>query len=353
MRRDPASLERAAAELDDRVGSIAGRPPTDSRLPAGLRPLASGGKGVIRRTLAWYTGWQVDQLRSVATAAAAAVRALTGQVVEDGIAISRLERRVKDLERAREPVGDAARTVISPAARSRQVQRALDYVHFEDTFRGSAAEVARKQAGYVDHFRDAPGRIVDLGCGRGEFVQLLGEAGLTAYGVDMNPDMVTACHERGLNAIEADLLDHLREVAPGTLGGIFSAQVVEHLDPDSVVDLFELASTALARGGRLVIETLNPTSLYTFATALYVDPGHVRPMHPQTLKFLAERAGFEDVRIEFQNEPPPADRLQPLELAASAEVAALAEAVNENLRRLDALLYGPLDFALVARNAGR
>lgn len=350
MSRDRASLERAAAELDERVEAIADRPPTDSVLPAGLRPVVSGGKGLMRRTLAWYTRWQVEQLRSVAAAAASAVRTLSSQVSEDGVAISRLERRVKGLERALEPASDPAVAVASPAARSRQVQRAVDYVHFEATFRGTEEEVARKQARYVDIFKDAPGKIVDLGCGRGEFVQLLGEAGLTAYGVDMNADMVSICQERGLAAVEGDLLEHLRALPSTSLGGIFSAQVAEHLDPDAVVDLFELSSAALAPGGRLVVETLNPTSLYTFASALYVDPGHVRPLHPLTLKFLAERAGFEEVRIEFVNPPPPGERLQLIDAAAAGdELAALVTAVNDNLRRLDGLLYGPLDFALIAR----
>lgn len=344
-----SAVDRALAELDERVDSIDDTPPVDTEVAPWLRPLVSTYKRAGRRGLAWYTRWQSARLRDQGTSIASVVKAMSEELADQARALGRLERKIRELERTGPTErGAGGADASSPAARSAQVARSVDYVQFENTFRGSEEDVARRQSRYVELFRSAPGRVVDLGCGRGEFLRLLREGGLDAYGVDMDPDMVSLCQSRGLNAVEGDVLDHLRQVPGGTLGGVFSAQMVEHLDPAGLIELFELAAEALAPRGVLAVETLNPASLLTFASALYVDPGHVRPLHPDTLRFLADRSGFVDVRIEFLNRPADEQRLRPLDVPKSRELAAVVEAVNENIRRLDALVYGPLDYAVIA-----
>jgi O-antigen chain-terminating methyltransferase len=201
---------------------------------------------------------------------------------------------------------------------------------------------------YVDLFRDCPGPVVDLGCGRGEFLDLLSEAGIPAYGIDRHPDMIARCSEKGLDARRGDALDHLDGVEKGSLGGIFSAQMIEHLEMSDVPRFFDLAAMALAPRGRLVVETLNPQSLYVFAAAFYVDLGHLRPLHPVTLKFLAEKSGFHDVRIEYFLPPP--QELRPITVPRVGEgrIDRALDVVDDNFQRFDRVVFGAQDYAIVA-----
>ncbi|MDR0358384.1 MAG: hypothetical protein LBJ87_02820, partial [bacterium] len=141
-------------------------------------------------------------------------------------------------------------------------------------------------------------------------------------------------------------IQHLESLGPNTLGGIFAAQVLEHLGADEVISFIDLAERALVPGGVLLVETLNPQSLSTYTGPLYVDLGHVRPLHPSTLRFLAERTGFQSIDVRFFSPIPDDQRLLPL--PSQNGQAELAEAISENFRRIDAMLFGPLDFALVA-----
>jgi O-antigen chain-terminating methyltransferase len=221
-------------------------------------------------------------------------------------------------------------------------------VDFENNFRGPEEEIRRRQQAYVDYFRDPPGSVADLGCGRGEFLTLLADAGIKCYGVDRHPDMVERCKEQGLEAVVGDALDHLASVEPGTLGGVFSAQMIEHLDVRDVPRFFELAAQALAPGGRCVVETLNPRSLFVFAAAFYVDLGHLRPLHPYTLQFLAEKAGFADVHVDYVSPPP--DDLRPARIEATGDprIDGILDSINENFKRLDDVIFGAQDYAIVA-----
>jgi O-antigen chain-terminating methyltransferase len=228
-------------------------------------------------------------------------------------------------------------------------ERNFDYVDFENHFRGSVEEITERQRRYVAEFVGATGPVVDLGCGRGEFLGLLAEAGVAAYGVDRHPDMVTTTRAKGFEVVEADAFEHLASVEPGSLGGIFCAQMVEHLAPAEVPTFFELANRALAVGAPVIVETINPESLFVFAHAFYVDLGHLRPLHPLTLEFLAQAAGFGSVRVDYVSPIPPEFRPQPLPPVEDEPLAAVVAGLDENFRRIDDLLFAPQDFAVVAR----
>src|SRR5207248_7129412 len=132
----------------------------------------------------------------------------------------------------------------------------FDYFLFEHRFRGSRAEITRRQAVYLDCFLGR-GRVLDLGCGRGEFVELLREHGVPAEGVDGDEDMVDYCRDRGLPVVRADLFDHLAGLPAASLDGVFAAQVIEHLPPERLWRLVHLCAAALKPGGALVFETIN------------------------------------------------------------------------------------------------
>jgi len=253
----------------------------------------------------------------------------------------RLVRTLRRLDQGVVPGQSAPAAPATAPAEPAEIS-ALDYAALEDRHRGSPEEIRAKQARYVDLFRSAPGPILDLGCGRGEFLALLAEAGLEAYGLDINPEMVGDARARGLRAETGDGLTHLRGLAEESLGGLFMAQVIEHLTPAGLAGLLEAAFRALRPGGVILAETINPQSLSTFAGAFYIDPSHVKPVHPEGARFLWEATGFREVRIIPVNPYPPEARLRPVESRLPG-----AKTLNENFDRLNELLYAPQDFAVV------
>jgi O-antigen chain-terminating methyltransferase len=220
------------------------------------------------------------------------------------------------------------------------------YTAFENRFRGSREEIRARLSSYVPLFASlAP--VVDLGCGRGEFLELLRDAGIEARGVEGNAHVARECRERGLDVSEGDLVEFLRREPDGALGGVFAAQVIEHLPPAALQQALAEAHRALRPGGLLVLETVNVRSVVGFHEVYIRDLTHERPLHSETLRFLAAAAGFSEARIEMRSPIDAASRLQPVPGDGLPERAAAA--LNENVERLNALLYGPQEYALIAR----
>jgi SAM-dependent methyltransferase len=254
---------------------------------------------------------------------------------EDARRVAELEERLTRVERR--PAGGAPATVAAqPAAAALP-----DYFAFEARMRGRSEEIRERQRAYVEDLRDAA-PVLDVGCGRGELVGLLREAGVEARGVDADADMVAFARGEGLPVEQADLLAYLEGLDDGSLGGIFAGQVVEHLPPPALVRLFQLAAAKLRPGGLFVAETINPLS--PLALRYYFsDLTHAQPLVPETLELFSRQAGFRETKLRYLN--PPAERLREVEL----EDDAAREALAANVRRLNDVLFGPLDYALLAR----
>jgi SAM-dependent methyltransferase len=220
------------------------------------------------------------------------------------------------------------------------------YVAFENRFRGSSQAIRERFASYVALF-DGLAPIVDLGCGRGEFLTLLKEKGVLARGVESNAAVVRDCRSRGLEVIEGDLLAFLKAEREASLGGVFAAQVAEHLPPAVLQSLLREAHRVLRAGGLLVLETVNPRSVFAFLEVYNRDLTHERPLHPETLSFLAAAHGFSDVRVELRSPVDPLDLLRPVPPGPLPDET--TGILNENVRRLNAILYAPQDYALIAR----
>jgi O-antigen chain-terminating methyltransferase len=236
----------------------------------------------------------------------------------------------------------------APALANAALSAAADsaYVAFENRFRGSPEEIRAKLSEYAAHFEGlAP--VLDLGSGRGEFLDRLREGGIGARGVEANAAAARSCRERGLDVGEGDLLAFLRAQADGSAGGVFAAQVAEHLPPAVLQAMLREAHRVLRRGGLLLLETVNPRSLVGFLEVYNRDLTHEHPLHPDTLRFLAAAAGFGDVRVEMKSPVEPLARLQEVPIEGLPEAA--ARTLNENVARLNDLLYGPQEYALLAR----
>ena len=226
------------------------------------------------------------------------------------------------------------------------------YVGFEDLFRGSPEEIRDRQADYADRLASASD-VLDIGCGRGELLELLRERGVQASGVDANPEMVEVCISRGLRVYHADGLAYLESVPDGSLDGVTALQVVEHLQPRDLVRLLEIALEKLRAGGTLVIETINASCWVAFFESYIRDITHVRPLHPETLKFLVVAAGFEQVDVHFRSPIAESGRLQHVTSdGLTPEFAQVVRTINANIERLNERLFTYLDYAVIGIKGG-
>jgi O-antigen chain-terminating methyltransferase len=258
---------------------------------------------------------------------------LNPRVEGQGRRSTELEERLTRLERReRSPAARAAASL--PAEPEGQLVFP-DYFAYESRMRGATELVREKQRGYVEDFRGAA-PVLDLGCGRGEFLSLLRDAGIEAKGVDVDADMVTYARGEGLEVEHTGAVEYLEGLTDGSLGGIFAAQLLEHLPGPTVVRLLELAAAKLRPHGLLVAETINPLSPLALRN-YFADLTHAQPLVPETVELLARQAGFASVETRFLNEPE--ERL----------VEPDDPTIAANVRRLNELLFAPLDYAILAR----
>ena len=223
------------------------------------------------------------------------------------------------------------------------------YVGFEDQFRGPADEIRERLLDYLPVF-DGTSNVLDVGCGRGEFLDLLRERGVTARGIDLNHAMVEVSRSRGLDVTRADALGYLQALPDASLGGLFAAQVVEHLEPAYLTRFIEAAFDKLRPGAPIVLETINPACWFAFFESYVRDITHVRPLHPDTLRFLLIAGGFQQVDIRYRAPYPEPGKLQPV--PATPALADVVPTLNENTEKLNRLLFTYLDYAAVGRRGG-
>ncbi|HUB73893.1 MAG TPA: class I SAM-dependent methyltransferase [Solirubrobacteraceae bacterium] len=164
------------------------------------------------------------------------------------------------------------------------------YAEFEDAFRGSAERVRATLIPYLELLR-AHEPVLDVGCGRGELLALLLEQGIAASGVDSDAGMIARCRELGVHAELGDANEHLAGLADGSVGAVFSAQVIEHLPYQELQRLLALARRKLRPGGLFIAETVNPHRIASLKT-FWVDLTHQHPIFPEVALALCGIAGY-------------------------------------------------------------
>jgi SAM-dependent methyltransferase len=259
--------------------------------------------------------------------------------------IARAERKLRRI--VHDLAGDQTlerRQDSAEAAALPELPEEFDYVGFEERYRGSEEEIKERFRVYVDRFKGATA-VLDIGCGRGEFLELLRDSRISARGVDLALDMVLLCREKGLDVVRADALPYLASLADESLDGVFAAQVIEHLEATQIVRLVQLAHRKLRANGILILETPNPRCLTVFAEAFYMDLSHTRPIHPGAAKFLLESTGFGNVELKFSVPVEPSAKIPALPPAAFPSGA--VDEFNRGLERLNELLYGCQDYAVI------
>jgi 2-polyprenyl-3-methyl-5-hydroxy-6-metoxy-1,4-benzoquinol methylase len=326
LRRDRKAMEtrllaseQHGQELAASVGQLAAQWNRAAERDAAWREQAVQREARLRedfqRAIAQYEARALAQERSYAELAKAEhgefsqlTRAqhaeFTGSLERTGRALQQrldqdLQRIKQDLERLihQELRVVRQRGVVAaplPEAVSAASPTAMDYQAFSERFRGSEEHVKENQRFYARRFQ---GEVLDLGCGHGEFLEVMRDVGVHARGIDQSDESVAYCRAKQLDVEKADLFAYLDAQADHSLDGIFSSQVVEHLPADRIPLMIRLCAAKLRTGGLLAIETPNPACLAIFATHFYLDPTHVRPAPSELLAFYMQEHGLGTVEV--------------------------------------------------------
>jgi O-antigen chain-terminating methyltransferase len=209
------------------------------------------------------------------------------------------------------------------------------YVALEDRFRGTREEIKERFREYLPYVKEsAP--VIDLGCGRGEWLELLSESGIQARGVENNTLQVRQCTDRGLDVAEEDLFAYLQSLPDESAGAITGFHIIEHLSFNALVTLLNEVLRVLRPGGVAIFETPNPENVIVGSNYFYLDPSHRHPLPTELLEFLLKNRGFDQVELLM---------LHPWESGRVPGEGLLAE-------RFNGYFYGPMDYAVVGRKVG-
>jgi 2-polyprenyl-3-methyl-5-hydroxy-6-metoxy-1,4-benzoquinol methylase len=278
-----------------------------------------------------------------AIAPAAGLAGVPARFAELREQLNALDRRVRASASSASTV---AADSTAPAAVADVGTGGFDYVGFERRFRGDSDTVLQTLAERYGPLLTEHQPVLDFGCGRGELVEVLAGKGIAITGVDPDAGMVAEAHGHGRAVTLGDGIEHLRRMPANDLGAVISVHVVEHLELPTLVELLELAAARLRPGGVFVAETPNPMSLIVLGNSYILDPTHVWPLHPSLMTFLAERAGFRDVELRFYS---PAEDYRLATIDGGRDAPEWIGELNHGIERLNDVLFGPQEYAIVAR----
>jgi SAM-dependent methyltransferase len=238
---------------------------------------------------------------------------LSNQMRDHKLNLLEHEKRLTlSLQDARRPLPEPLAAGQTQSMMREEVHRFdIMYLAFEDRFRGTREEIKDRLKVYLPYLEGARAggaetRILDLGCGRGEWLEICRENHLDATGVDLNQAMVSQCLELGFHVIEGDVISVLLGHGANSLGAITGFHLIEHLSFNRMMDLFDEAFRVLRPGGIVILETPNPENVLVASCNFYIDPTHKTPLVPEAVKFLAEQRGFartEILRLNRRGEP--------------------------------------------------
>jgi SAM-dependent methyltransferase len=332
------ALESALKTLESAVRAIEGQTKSSRLLEAELlrerHDREGAASAAMTRTEALERRLEDLRLQSIPRMDREIARLRAQQTVQEQRVASLIQARTELLE----PPG--------AALSQRLLQEELHdmdalYAALQDEFRGGREEIMERLSVYLPKLAETgigsermP--ILDVGCGRGEWIELLREHELQAAGIDLNRVSLAICRERGLAVTEAEAVGHLRSLPEASLGAVTAFHLIEHLAFQQMLDLLDAARRALKPGGVAIFETPNPNNIFVSSRNFYLDPTHRHPIPPLLGRFLAEARGFERVEIL---------ELHPVAQHADTSMGGDAAA------RLNECFYGPQDYAIIGWKA--
>jgi O-antigen chain-terminating methyltransferase len=285
----------------------------------------------------------ITRERGEAFQAAAAGIARTELQNESKFIRDEIQREVALLLRKIDAARASGPSTAAPAPGLPTSSPAIDdalYIALEDAFRGDPIVIRARQHQYVPYVQNVVTRaspLLDIGCGRGEWLNILKDSNIPATGIDTNAASVQECSAQGLNVLHADAISYLSDAKEKSLGAITLFQVLEHLPFPTMVHLLRLALRALVPGGVLIAEVPNSETLSVGASTFWIDPTHERPLFPGLLEFLATEVGYTSVEGVYSSP-----------LAPEPDFSELAPHVREPLLAMHRQLNGNGDFAIIA-----
>ncbi|MCZ8512554.1 class I SAM-dependent methyltransferase [Paenibacillus filicis] len=219
----------------------------------------------------------------------------------------------------------------------------INYVEFEDRFRGNEANIKEEQVEVYLPFIPNGAKILDVGCGRGELISAMQERGFVTTGIDLNSDMIDHLKNKGLNVHHMDAIQFLKETNEN-FDAIISLHVIEHLKPGQILELVRTAYENLNKDGVLILETPNPECLYNLAFGFTIDMTHIKPVHAYTLRFILEEVGFTDIKVKHLK---PVDDKVKLEYVD--EHIEQNKIFNKNMEKINTLLYSYQNYAIIGK----
>lgn len=228
----------------------------------------------------------------------------------------------------------------------KNTDKMMNYFVFEEKYRGKTEDIKMRQSIFIEYFKNCQ-NVLDIGCGRGEFISLLKDNGIVSTGIDIDEDMVLYCKRLGLNVIQCDAINYLQSLKDKSIDGIFLGQVIEHLRPEELMSLIKLCYDKLQYGSYIIAETINPLCI-TAHQWFYMDLSHMKFIHPETIKFLLESTKFRNIEFKFFSPVPDELKLKRLDITDTKNESKY-NIINQNFDKLNQFLYGNQDYAVIGK----
>lgn len=303
-------------------------------------------KRLIRKSLRWYMeDFNQKQLKyniSVTNSFNELIKIINEHQIiekEKNDYINSLEQRIDHLEEIVHQLNES-----NNQSSVLESNGKFNYLEFENHFRGTVEDIRNRQKVYIEYFI-GKNNVLDIGCGRGEFLELLLENGIDAQGIEINENMYLFSKDKKLPVQLVDALSYLQKCEANSLGGIFMGQVIEHIPFNNLLEILEVAYEKLQPEAYIILETPNPQTLAIFNNYFYVDPSHLNPIHPFTIKFVLNSLGFKDTDIIFSSSL----NIKVPKLDVSDEYINNIEEFNRSIDDINNALFGYQDYAILAK----
>lgn len=345
------TLEKKNEEMAPLVKRIHALDGIHLRIPpyTGKKPPVAKLMSMVSRVTSKLTRFINFQQNEVNNKTATSLDIIQENMEEIALWSREMEARLALLERggAAEATGEAS---VAPAKASFDEGT---YLAFEEQHRGDQEEIRRRQQYYLDTYvknwldRDMPGDILDLGCGRGEWLDILRENGYHAVGIDLNRESLKECQKKDLKVICMDAISYIKSLPDESVRMITSFQLIEHLEMPQLLSLFRELGRVVKKGGIIIMETPNPCNLQVGAASFYLDPTHVRQLHPEFVRFLTEQSGFGRIEVAYPEQSRAEEWWNGLTQEETTDIqqSVCFQAVLNELRRT---IWSSADYAIVA-----